>query len=248
MSRAELERLDRDARDPAVTLLLLLPLGLLNLAGRSAGDAISLVETGLQRLGAPADLVLGSALAIALVWAIGRVQKLGLAWRGGSVLTIGEGLLWGVVLGPALHALTLALPLDQAPLVLQAVDTGEGPGLGERLLAARQAIAVAAGAGLYEEVLFRGLLFGGMAIVLRGLFHGVGWPGVSRRLAWTIALILSSALFAWAHVYTDPQALEPQILTFRFLAGMTFGGLFLWRGLAVVAWAHAGYDALLLLS
>ena len=247
MSRAELERLDRDARDPAVTLLLLLPLGLLNLAGRRAGDAISLVENGLQRLGGAADLILGITLTLALVWALGRVHARQLAWRGGSVLTIGEGLLWGVVLGPLLHALTLALPLDQAPLVLGLLQEAEITLRGE-LLEARQIIAVAAGAGLYEEVLFRGLLFGGLALLLRGLFHGVGWPDLSRRLAWVIALILSSAMFAWAHVYSDPVALEPQVLTFRFLAGLTFGGLYLWRGLAVVAWAHAGYDALLLLG
>ncbi len=233
MSRMEWAQLDSDARDPAMVVLLLLPLGLVNLTGRRDGDAISFLERGLESVGGPADLILGILLTAVCVWALGRIQATEIAWRGGTALVIIEGVLWGAAMGPILHALTLALPMSPAPLTIVEV---------------RQTLAVAAGAGLYEEVVFRGLLFGGMSLLLRGLFLGVGWGSTSRPLALAIALILSSAAFAGAHAWGDPSDLEPQVLTFRFLAGLALGGLFQWRGLAVVAWAHASYDAILLLG
>jgi membrane protease YdiL (CAAX protease family) len=231
----EWAELDSDARDPAMLVLLLVPLGLINLTGRRDGDAISFLERGLERIAGPADLILGILLVAVLLWALGRIQATEIAWRGSIALVIIEGMLWGAILGPILFALTLALPMSPAPLTL--VDV-------------RQTLAVASGAGLYEEVVFRGVLFGGMSLLLRGLFLGVGWGKASRPLAMAIALILSSAAFAWAHEFAggDPDAIDPQILTFRFLAGLALGGLFQWRGLAVVAWAHASYDAILLLG
>lgn len=233
MSRAELAQLDSDARDPAMVVLLLLPLGLINLTGRRDGDAISFLERGLESLGGPADLILGILMAAVCVWALGRIHATEIAWRGGIALVIIEGALWGAAMGPILYALTLALPMSPAPL---------------SMIEVRQTLAIAAGAGLYEEVVFRGLLFGGTSLMLRGLFLGVGWGNASRPLATSIALILSSAAFAWAHVVGDPSGTDPQVLTFRFLAGLALGGLFRWRGLAVVAWAHASYDAILLLG
>ena len=41
--------------------------------------------------------------------------------------------------------------------------------------------------------------------------------------------------------------LTSSILLFRFLAGVLLGVLYSWRGLAVVAYAHAFYNALILI-
>ena len=60
-------------------------------------------------------------------------------------------------------------------------------------------------------------------------------------------LVSGPAAFALAHKLGDPDALEPRVFAFRFIAGLLLGGLYAWRGLGVVVYAHAAYDAYLLL-
>lgn len=222
-------------QDPALTFLLLLPLGLIHLSSARPQDsgAWSLIELALQRAGGWATPALGAALLLALFWAIGRVRALGLAWRTGSLVQIVEGLLWGLALGPVLRFTTSILPLESAPLQVGSTH---------------QSLALAAGAGLYEELIFRALLLGAGALLLQGLIRLMGWKEVADPLGTAVALTVSSLAFAWAHVLGDPDALQPQVFAFRALAGLVFGGIFLWRGLAVAAWGHSGYDALLLLA
>lgn len=236
----EWRRLGRASEDPTVTLLLLLPLGLLHLsaAGVAPNAALGVVQRlVLQPLGPARPWVLGSLLGLALLWTLGRIRRLELAWRGGLALRLAEGILAGVLLAPALRFLTALLPLERAPLVTAALPSG---------LHAR--LALAAGAGLYEELLFRGLLLGGLAVLLRGGLAGLGLREPARPFAPGLALFLSSACFALAHAAGDPGALAGPVLAYRFLAGMVLGLLFLLRGLAVAAWAHFTYDALLLLG
>ncbi len=232
---AQAGKLASRGQDPAITLLLLLPLGLLHLSAARPEDsgAWSLIEHALQPLGAWAAPLLGTALLLGLLWAIGRVRSLRLAWRTGSLLAILEGVLWGLVLGPVLRFATGILPLDSAPLALGA---------------AHERLALAAGAGLYEELIFRGLLAGAGGLLLESLIALLGWRTLARPLGFALALTLSSLIFAWAHTLGDPHALDPQVFAFRALAGLAFGGLFFLRGLAVAAWGHAGYDAVLLLG
>jgi membrane protease YdiL (CAAX protease family) len=222
-------------QDPALTFLLLLPLGIVHLSSARPQDsgAWSLIELALQRAGGWATAALGAALLLALFWAIGRVRALGLAWRTGSLTQIVEGLLWGLALGPVLRFTTSILPLESAPLQVGSTH---------------QSLALAAGAGLYEELIFRGLLLGAGALLLQGLIRLLGWREAAHPLGTALALTISSLVFSWAHVLGDPDALDPQVFAFRALAGLVFGGIFLWRGLAVAAWGHSGYDALLLLA
>jgi len=222
-------------QDPAITFLLLLPLGLLHLSAARPEDsgAWSLIERALDRCGAWAAPALGAALLLALFWAVGRVRDRRLAWRTGSLAGVIEGLLWGLALGPVLRFATAVLPLESGPLAL-----GE----------THEQIALAAGAGLYEELIFRALLCGAGALLLESLIGLLGWNSIARPLALAVALTASSLIFAWAHVLGDSQALDPEVFAFRALAGLAFGGIFLLRGLAVAAWSHAGYDSLLLLA
>lgn len=228
-------RLAGRGQDPAITFLLLLPLGLLHLsAARPAeGGAWSLIEAALQAIGPWASRALGAGLVLALFWSIGRIRTLGLAWRTGSLAAILEGALWGLALGPALRLATSVLPLQSRPLSLHG---------------AHQELALAAGAGLYEELLFRALLLGGGILGLFLIARLLGWSDGVRPALVALAIALSSLLFSWAHRLGDPSALEPEVFAFRALAGLVFSGLFLLRGLAVAAWAHAGYDALFLLN
>ena len=232
-------RLGRATRDPAITFLLLLPLAVIHLTGRSRerAGAFSIAEWLLDWFGPAAAWVLAGALLLLLFWAIGRILSEELPWRGAAVLLVGEGILWGIVLGPVLQVLTALIAVERGPLALEPQGTGSVYGL----------LAVSAGAGLYEEVLFRAGLMASLYVIVASFFAGAGWRESAPTIAYGVALILSAAAFAGAHAWTDPLALEPDVLVFRFLAGLLLGVLFSWRGLAVVAYAHATYDAVLLI-
>jgi len=235
-------RLLRASQDPAVTFLALLPLALIHLLfrGEVQAAAFDLVERLLAWVGSPSALALSAALVLFFLWAMGRIRREGLPWRGGMALTFIEGAFWGLLLGPVLSHLTSWLTQSQGgPLALPAA--GVRPG-------AFGFLALSAGAGLYEELVFRAGILAGLAVLLRGTFFALGWKHGAPIFATGLALLASSVLFALAHSWGDPHALDPQVFTFRFLGGVLLGVLFAWRGLAVAAYSHAAYDALTLLG
>lgn len=236
----ELHHLAREGRDPAVTLVALLPLALIHVTSpwRSASGAWSLGGELLARGGPWARGAVVVLLVVAFLWAVGRIRELALPWGTGALAMALEGALWGVALRPGLVLASSWLPLAPGALVVAAPPFSFGD------LHAR--LGLAAGAGLWEELLFRAGLLGGGAFALARLFALLGWGEGSRVLARVLALVVSSLVFAWVHVLGDPGALAPEVFAFRALAGLAFGLLFLFRGLAVTAWAHAGYDALVL--
>jgi membrane protease YdiL (CAAX protease family) len=148
------------------------------------------------------------------------------------------GVLFGMLLESSVYALLFGLVISTAtywvlnpPLLLM------GPALG-----IREQVVLSLGAGIYEELVFRVLLAGGLFVVLRAA--GAGW-----RLAGISATLISAVIFSAFHyigVYGDPWALES--FTFRFLAGLAFSALFLLRGFGVAAWTHALYDVFLTLA
>ncbi len=94
------------------------------------------------------------------------------------------------------------------------------------------------GAGIYEEVLFRLGLFGGLALLLRAV-----------RIPWVVALLIAAgaaaAGFAAAHhvgPYAEPMRAD--YFVFRTIAGLYFTVLFVGRGFGIAVGAHAGYDVL----
>ena len=94
------------------------------------------------------------------------------------------------------------------------------------------------GAGIYEEVLFRLGLFGGLALVLRGV--RIPWV-----VAWLLAACVAAVAFAEAHhvgPYGEPRRAD--YFVFRTVAGLYFTALFVARGFGVAVGAHAGYDVL----
>jgi membrane protease YdiL (CAAX protease family) len=94
------------------------------------------------------------------------------------------------------------------------------------------------GAGLYEEVLFRLLLFSAAAR-LAGLAGLGGWWKIAAAVAST------SLLFALAHyVGAGGDAWALPSFCFRFLAGAFFALLFVSRGFGITAGTHAAYDVL----
>lgn len=229
-------------RDPAVSFLMLLPLALLHLSGYSVAqlEAVSMVEVFFEQWQPYSLWAVSLCLLVSVLWSIGRIRNLQLAWRGGIALMFAEALFWAVVLGPVLSWLKDIIDVKLLPLVAHSISEG---------LSVHAKLAIAAGAGLYEELLFRVLLFGGGAIVLRGLLVNFFSDSVARKLGLVLALAVSAVLFAAAHGATgDSAALEAGPLVYRSLAGIAFGLLFWFRGLAVCVYAHASYDAILLLK
>ena len=99
-------------------------------------------------------------------------------------------------------------------------------------------LALSIGAGLYEELVFRVLLVGGLALLFRAVMD-------SSSQAYILAALLGAVLFSGAH-YAGPLG-EPFALpsfTFRFLFGLALNVLFLGRGFGVAAWTHALYDVM----
>ena len=95
------------------------------------------------------------------------------------------------------------------------------------------------GAGIYEELLFRLVLFSALAWAFR---HAAAAP----RASMIMAVLLSSLLFAAAH-HVGPYGewpLQWSRFLFRFVAGIFFAVLFVYRGFGIAAGCHAAYDIL----
>ena len=99
---------------------------------------------------------------------------------------------------------------------------------------------MSAGAGFHEELVFRALLFGGLAAAIKA-FGSKAWQAV------LIAAVVSSALFSAVHYV---GSLSDQFtfvsFTFRFLAGMYLAAVYRLRGFAVAVYTHAIYDVLVM--
>jgi len=146
------------------------------------------------------------------------------------LLMLGESAVLALFLGLVVATLTqrllgaLALATQTAPTPLEAMGTGT------RLM-------LALGAGLYEELLFRVLLVGGMAAGLKWLLGARTW--MAGVIAATVGALVFSA-FHYVGDYGDP--LELASFTYRAIAGLAFSGLYLARGFGITAWTHALYD------
>lgn len=105
-----------------------------------------------------------------------------------------------------------------------------------------QGIVLSLGAGIYEELVFRVLLAGGLFV----LFRSGGLPRVRSGVFAALLSALAFSAFHYIGPYGDPWAL--QSFTFRFLAGLAFSVLFLMRGFGIAAWTHALYDVFLLFA
>ena len=94
------------------------------------------------------------------------------------------------------------------------------------------------GAGIYEETLFRLLLFS----ALMWIFHLTDFPSL---VSFGLAALGSALLFAGAH-HLGPhgESFAWYVFLFRSLAGVYFVFLFQLRGFGIAVGAHAGYDVL----
>jgi hypothetical protein len=230
-------------RSRAYSLLFALPLLLLYEAGallladrtglRNGADVLlrTLLSTGGVggTLALTSVLLVGGAVLIVVERRRRRVRLHGAYFAGMLAESTAYALAFGVVISSATH-------LVLGGWVRLAADGG-----GARL-GVFDGIVLSLGAGIYEEILFRVLLTGGLFALLSA------W-GVRRGRAAAAAVLVSALVFSAFH-YVGPYAypLELGSFTFRFLAGAAFSGLYVARGLGITAWTHALYDVFLVLA
>lgn len=137
----------------------------------------------------------------------------------------------GIVLESTVYAIVVALLVSNLVSALFAVAPPPDGDLWTQL-------ALSIGAGLYEELLFRVLLVGGLALLFRPFFE-------EATAGYLLAALVGAALFSLVH-YLGPlgDPFELPSFTFRFAFGLALNVLFLWRGFAVAAWTHALYDVM----
>ena len=222
----------------SVPLLLLYEVGAAWLAGsgqssiRNGADVLLralLAAAGVQGTAAfTAALLVGAGLLILAEQRRRRVPLRAAPFAGMWLESLAYAMTFGLVVGTAtqwvLRGAGFRLAADGGPLAT--LSLGEG-------------IVLSLGAGIYEELVFRVLLVGGLFAVFRS-------SGLARRQSGAFAAVLAALLFSAFHYigpYGDPWAL-PSFL-FRFLAGLAFSVLFLVRGFGITAWTHALYDVIL---
>jgi membrane protease YdiL (CAAX protease family) len=95
------------------------------------------------------------------------------------------------------------------------------------------------GAGVWEELVFRLALLGGLTLLLVRVLK------LDLTVATGAAVIASALVFAlYHHLGEMGEPLVAPRFAFRFLAGTILGVLFATRGLAVVVYMHVFYDLL----
>lgn len=228
-----------ESRRPLSSLVFILPLllayevGLLVLghhAVRNGADAM--LRHALDGIGFGQYYLLPLlTVSILLGWHHTTRQS----WR------LSRGVLSGMLAESALMALCLRLVLQLQGALFQQIlapTMQVSGGFSERLSDTVAQGVGFLGAGIYEELLFR------LILVPSALAAFVA-VGVPKRASLAAAIVVTSLIFSAAH-YVGPygDALQWFSFLFRFLAGVFFAVLFVYRGFGVAAGAHAGYDIL----
>jgi hypothetical protein len=224
-------------RHPWPCLLFLLPLlvgyeaGVLWLGGAQPealrNGADTWLRWGLEAFGLP-QLYCAPALIIVvfLLWswlrALDRPDDLMSVWTGMALESVFFALgLWGLSrqLGPLLDQLGFRMSLGPQDRTLARLITFVG-------------------AGIYEEVLFRLLLF----FALRIFFRLMAVPALASAL---LTMGASALFFSAAH-HIGPygEALDGYVFLFRSVAGLYFALLYQLRGFGIAVGTHACYDVL----
>lgn len=224
------------AYDPMTSLVLVVPvfliyhLGILFMDRRNGVDLASVVFFGILKQSVALYVGVTLAIAAALIGVGFILRKKGKARVFAFVPVLLESLVWAIVMTFTVGWLTASVLPNAA---LQVAPTPMGP---------IDKIVMSCGAGFHEELVFRVLLFGGIAFFLRRV--------LALRQSWSfvLALVLSSAVFSGIHyIGALGDDFSVASFTFRFFAGAFLALLYRFRGFAVAVYAHTLYDVLVLL-
>lgn len=144
------------------------------------------------------------------------------------------------VAGMAAESALTALPLVTLGWLLAPI-LALGSDAQVRSLPLAGRVAMAIGAGIYEEFVFR--------LVLLSLLHSIlrRVPRLGEPAAITGAVLLSAVAFSLHHPLLREDGFALHEAVFLFGAGVWWGVLFVVRGLGIAVGSHAAYDALVLL-
>jgi len=218
-------------------------LGVVFLPVRNAADLVTqnLVDLAQHSRLTYVALTLGlGALFVGVLLLLGRRQVL--RWESFGWLAL-EGVLYAVAMRLIASSVVGRLFLGR----------GLGRGLGIGLAAEAPAGLVAVveqeftglvmslGAGLYEEIAFRVLLFGLGLRCLKVLWPPRSWwRKLAQALGWAICC---AALFsAWHHFGAFADTLDGRVFVFRMVCGLVFTLIYATRGFAPAVWTHVVYD------
>ena len=225
-----------ESKEPLTALVAVLPL--------FVAYQIGVLMTGGVRNGVDfiTDLLfyvtggsLGAYLGINLVVLVAFGIAVVVLRRNGSMhprvlpLMLVESAVYALLVGVVVNTLINVTGIQHLLMVATA-DAPPAPGLLHKLV-------MSVGAGLYEELVFRLVLMGG----LFALLHRVG--GFGRLLSAVVAVVVSSLIFSGVHhIGSMGEAFTLSAFVFRFFAGVVFAAIFQTRGFGVAAWTHALYD------
>ena len=214
--------------------------------GRNSSEM--LLSSALRPFGEHEDPVRWGLLVLLALVAWLRARRLEIDLGRELLRTFLHGLLAALVLGPILIGLVSLF--DVSP-VAHDLAVGELPASPSLAQAARLF-----GAAIWEELAFRVVCYSLLYLftVRVAAFFGLT-VGAWHLLGDLVAILGSSALFAAFHLATFTRFLglggepfEANVFLWRLLAGILLAGLFRWRGLGVVAWAHGLFNVALLLG
>lgn len=154
-----------------------------------------------------------------------------------------------VIAGMAIESVLWCMPLLVfGMLIAQSLSTGliQGGGAGASDFASlpwQSRLILSAGAGLYEELLFRLILISGVHFLVVDLARQ------SEGVGFVIAAVVSAVAFALYHNIAHPSGgADLALLASYSLAGLYFAALFLLRGFGVAVMTHALYDVVVLIA
>jgi hypothetical protein len=151
------------------------------------------------------------------------------------------GDLAGVLSGISIESVAFALGLWGVSRLLAPVMKGMGLplSLASEVDPSLRQLVPYLGAGIYEEVLFRLMLYSAMFWLLRKI-------DVIEGLACFLAAVGSATLFSAAHnLGPYGNTFRPYQFTFLLLAGLYFALLYHFRGFGVAVGAHACYNLMI---
>jgi hypothetical protein len=233
MNEGEAERFLKNPSGPLDDLALTLPvfvayhLGVAFLPTRNAADLVTHELVSL----AHNDLLAYSALTLAIGLLFSGVllvlgRKYSLRWQR-FALVGAEGVLYAVMMRLIAGYVVGRLRLDaESGPIVQGMLAGS---------------VMSLGAGFYEELVFRVLLFGLGLHLVRTLFKANAGP--RRLVSWLVWAALTAALFSgWHYVGEFGDPFDWRSFTFRWVCGVVFTVIYAFRGIAPAVWTHALYD------
>jgi hypothetical protein len=233
-SQAETERYLREGSGPLADLALTLPvfviyhLGVVWMDVQNAADIVTRELKNLASSSLPAYSALTLAIGVAftsILLVLGRGHTL--RWHR-FALVAAEGVLYAVAMRLVASYMVGKIHVD-AGLPAEAA-----PGF-------FTAVVLSLGAGLYEEIAFRVGLYGvGRRLLLAMMPEATSGQRLLASLGWAAA---SAAVFSGWHYFGQfGEPFELRSFVFRWVCGVVFTLIYVFRGFAPVVWTHALYD------